>query len=66
MSQEGSGRSRILKRGVQFQFHTAKPKVAHRGVQLRSVCAKHRKKIRLHFSLFRMGSRFTFMLCTAI
>jgi len=48
-----SGRSRILKRGVQFQFHAAMPKVVHRGVYIALIHLHKalKKKIRLHFSL---------------
>ena len=38
----------------------------HRGAPRRSVRAKRGKNFRLHFSVVRMGSRGTFVLCTDV
>ena len=41
------------------------PEAVHRGAYRRSVRAKQGIFFRLHFSVFRTGSRGTFVLCTA-
>ena len=42
------------------------PKAVHRSVYWPSDRAKHGKKIHLHFSVVWIGSRSTFVFCTAL